>query len=163
MILPPKRGNWNKHGRWRISREIDFNLTLLVWRKRGGPPLSPETISLGKSRDFWSSGGHFKTLGDLEQKESAMTQELWEVSANKFEVTIFNKTFKIYILTVHLEGKRHNNLLATDNSTGDKLAHTFLSALGQTTYIELFDCLLLSQVERCRQETPTGSLASPAL
>lgn len=58
-----------------------------------------------------------------------------EMSANKFEVTIFNKTFKKYILTVHLEGKRHSNLLAVGDSMGDTLLHTFLSALGQTTLI----------------------------
>lgn len=67
------------------------------------------------------------------------------MSANKFEATIFNKTLK-NILTVQVEGKRHNNLLVVGNSTWDKLAHTFLSSLSQTIHIQLFDSLLICQV-----------------
>lgn len=32
---------------------------------------------------------------------------------------MFNKTLKKYLLTVHLEGKRHKNLLAVGNKSGD--------------------------------------------
>lgn len=45
------------------------------------------------------------------------------------------KLFKKYLLTVHLEGNRHINLLAVGNWRGDMLTHTFLSALGKTTLI----------------------------
>lgn len=45
------------------------------------------------------------------------------------------KLFKKYLLTVHLEEKRHKNVLVAGNSRGDMLTHTFLSALVKTTLI----------------------------
>lgn len=61
--------------------------------KRGGLSLSPETLSLGKAELCGATVACSKTHGGLRQTESAMIQEM---SANKFEATIFNKTLKIY-------------------------------------------------------------------
>lgn len=91
-------------------------------------------VSLGKQSHVGWQGAVLKLREDCSKLESAITQIFGEMSANKFEVTIFNKTFKKYILTVHLERKRHNNLLTVGHSIGDKLPHTFLSALGQTPH-----------------------------
>lgn len=55
--------------------------------------MCPETLSLAKAE---LCGATVATHGGLRQRESAMIQVLWEMSANKFEATIFNKTLKIY-------------------------------------------------------------------
>lgn len=55
--------------------------------------MCPETFSLAKAE---LCGATEAADGGLRQRESAMIQVLWEMSANKFEATIFNKTLKIY-------------------------------------------------------------------
>lgn len=55
---------------------------------------SGNDLALGfLNRVVWSHSDCSKTHGGLRQRESAMIQEM---SANKFEATIFNKTLKIY-------------------------------------------------------------------
>lgn len=128
------------------------------------PRQSPDKVGNKKEKLFpwveqsWErSRGCFEPHRSLQQRESAITQSLIEKKCtNKFEVTVFNKTFKKIFTDSPLGRKKTQKFIGCWQVKWRHVSHTFSSALGKTTLIQLLDCLT-RQCSWCREETPTES------